>query len=30
MNTIDQGDQLAANNAGLRYCTQGGWQAVEH
>jgi hypothetical protein len=30
MNTIDRGDQLAANNVGLRYYIQEGWQAVEY
>jgi hypothetical protein len=27
---VDKGDQLAANNAGLRPCKRSGWQAVEY
>jgi hypothetical protein len=30
MNAVDRADQLAANNAGLRKCRRGGWQALEH
>jgi hypothetical protein len=30
MNAVDKGDQLAANNIGLRLCRKGGWQAIEH
>jgi hypothetical protein len=30
INTVDKGNQLAANNTRLRLCRRGGWQAIEH